>query len=189
MKNAENNIRKDLEGLLLAIMAGVAYIVFYRINEFSDTWTVYTQGINLVFLPAGIKHIAILVARGWGALGCLVALFMMASESWSAEPSIKVLGYSMVSIMATWLGITLGLRAMQVKEDLTNLRFTHLPMMDLITTGLHGGLVNLYFIASGMKSDYFLNNAMAMMLGDFIGSFIILMCLLITLKLAGRIKN
>lgn len=189
MGKAKEAVLGELEGVFLALLAGGAYFIFFRVNELTDSWSVYTLGINLIFLPAGIKHIAILLARGWGALGCLVALFLMASESWVAEPATKVLGYSVVSILATWLGITIGMRLLRVDKDLSNLRWMHLPVMDLITTALHGSVVNFYFIASGMKADHLIDNALAMMFGDFVGSFIILMCMLLGLKVIGRIKS
>lgn len=182
-KSIKDRISSEMmEGMLLAIIASTLYFLAYRINEFTDTWSIYTQGINLVFLPAGIKHIAILLARGWGALGCFVALFFLASESWTGEPTVKVLGYCVVSILTTWLGIIIGFRLMHIDNDLSNLEFIHLPFMDLITTALHGHLVNAYFILVGMKADHLIQNAFAMMVGDFIGSFIILMCMLLALK-------
>jgi formate/nitrite transporter FocA (FNT family) len=66
---------------------------------------------------------------------------------------------------------------MGIGKDLRQLKFTHLPMMDLITTALHGFLTNAYFMMAGMKSERWIENALAMMLGDFVGSFFILMLL------------
>ena len=55
--------------------------------------------------------------------------------------------------------------------------------MDLITTALHGAMTNAYFILAGMKTDHFLANALAMMVGDYVGSFMVLMLLWATLML------
>jgi hypothetical protein len=179
----------DLQGLLLALMAGVAYYIAYRVNELLDPWMLYAQGINLIFLPAGVKHIAILVARGWGALGCLVALFLVAFEFWTGQPAMRIAAYSVISTLATWAGIVVGMLVLRIKTDLSNLQFIHLPLMDLMTTALHGFMTNAFFIASGMKSEHLLSNAMAMMFGDYAGSFILLTCMWLSLALMRRLRG
>ena len=166
-----------LQQMLLVLVSGVAYWGAYRLNTLTDDWSLYDQGINLIFFPAGIKHLAILLARGWGALGCGLALFWLSFEFWQEATLPQLLGYSMVSTLASWLGVMLGLRLLQVQGNLANLRFWHLPVMDLITTAIHGFVVNAFFISVGMKSDRLVANALAMMFGDYLGSFIMLTCL------------
>jgi len=84
---------------------------------------------QLDFLPAGVKHIAILVARGWGALGCFVALTLLSFEFWAGVPLSQTVFYSGISTGATWLGIGLGMHMMGIQRNLENLKFMHLPVM------------------------------------------------------------
>lgn len=168
------------------MLAGGAYFLAYRVNELFDGIALFAQGINLIFLPAGIKHLAILLAGAWGALGCLVALFVLAQEFWQGAPTQSIALYSLVSTCATWLGIVLSLRLMGIDKDLRQLKFMHLPGMDLITTALHGFLTNAYFMLAGMKSERWIENALAMMVGDFVGSFIILMMLWLGLSIVRK---
>lgn len=177
-----------LQGLVISLAAGGAYFFAYRVNEFFDTWVLYAQGINLVFLPAGIKHIAILIAGKWGALGCLISLFMLATEFWNGFPVSQIAFYSAISTGSTWLGIILSLRILQIDSDLLNLKFIHLTIMDFFTTSVHSLTTNLFFNASGMKSNDMLKNAFAMMLGDYIGSFIVLTILWFGLTFLKKTK-
>ncbi len=163
-----------VQALLITLAAGVTYFLTYKVNELLDSWVLYTQGIALVFLPAGIKHIAILIAGKWGALGCLVALFVLANDFWSGVPTEQIAAYSVISTAATWIGIILSMRLLQIDQGLRSLKFMHLPLMDLITTSIHGFTTNAFFLLAGMKSENFMGNALAMMFGDFVGSFIIL---------------
>jgi len=174
------------QGPVLALAAGLAYVFTYRLNELIDPWALYAQGINLVFLPAGIKHLAILLAGPWGALGCAIALVGLATEFWSGWPVEHIALYSAISTGATWVGIRLSMRVLGIAPDLSNLQFLHLPLMDLLTTALHGFTTNAFFIGSGMKSDNFVSNALAMMFGDFVGSFIVLASLWLALVLLRR---
>lgn len=176
-----SHLLKNLPGLsqnlLLALVAGVAYSLAFQMNLLLGPAVLYDDWIALVFLPAGIKHLFILIARGWGALGCFVALLLPSLQFWSDTPVLQTVLYSGISTLASWLGIAIGMRLLDIHRNLDNLRFMHLPMLDLLTTALHGFAVNAYFIAVGMKTDKLLENALAMMVGDFTGSFMVLACL------------
>lgn len=178
-----------LQGPLLAILASILYYLTYRVNEFFDVWFLYSQGINLLFLPAGIKHLAILVAGPWGALGCFVSLFILANEFWQGVPPEQIALYSLISTGATWAGIVLCLKTLGIDRDLRNIRFMHLPLIDLFTTLLHGFVTNLFFITIGMKTDSFISNALAMMFGDYTGSFIVLTLLWLVIGYSNRLAT
>lgn len=159
---------------MLALAAGIAHFLTFKLNQHFDDWMLYSQGISLLFLPAGIRHLAILLADGWGALGCFVSLLFLASGFWVGLPTGLLVLYSAISTAATWLGIVLSLRLLGIDRGLGQLKFIHLPVIDLITTTLHGFTTNAFFILAGMKSDHLTRNALAMMFGDFAGSFTVL---------------
>ncbi|MEY4975580.1 MAG: hypothetical protein RIQ97_775 [Pseudomonadota bacterium] len=178
-----------VQRLLLVLASGLSYWLAYRLNTFTDAWSVYDQGINLIFLPAGVKHLAILLARGWGALGCGLALLAVSFEFWHNAHPLQLEAYSTISTLASWMGVVLGLRLLQVRSDLNNLRFWHLPVMDLVTTGLHAVMVNGFFFLASMKSDNWISNVLAVMLGDYLGSFITLICLWAVIVLMNRLRR
>lgn len=163
------------QGLLLAGISGLGFYLANLVNELFGASTLYSQGIHLLFLPAGIKHLAILLAGPWGALGCGLALFVLAFDLWPGAPTAHIAVYSLISTGATWAGIALSLRLMGVDAQLNGLKFIHLPLMDLVTTALHGFTANAFFVLAGMKNGNFWGHAMAMMVGDFTGSLIVLM--------------
>lgn len=165
------------QNLLLAVMAGAAYSLAFLLNRKFGSAILYDNWIALVFIPAGIKHLFILVARGWGALGCFVGLLVPALQFWSDTPVYLIVLYSGLSTLASWIGIELGMRLLAIRRNLQNLRFLHLPILDLITTTVHGLAVSLYFISVGMTSDNMLASALAFMFGDYTGSFLVLTCL------------
>lgn len=166
----------------------MAFILTYRVNELLDGWANFAQGINLIFLPAGVKHLAILLAGKWGALGCLIALFMLSREFWNGLPAEQLIIYSTISTASTWLGIVLSLKMLGISKDLSNLKFMQLPVIDLITTGLHSFTTNVFFILAGIKTENFMENALAMMFGDYVGSFTVLMLLWLGLILLKRLN-
>lgn len=171
----------QLQGFILATVAATLYYMTYRFNELFDAWFLYAQGINLVFLPAGIKHLSILLAGLWGALGCFVSLFILALEFWQGVPTLDIALYSLVSTCTTWAAIAVCLKVLKLDGHLSNIRFIHLPLIDLFTTFCHGFTTNVFFVFMGMKNDDLISNALAMMVGDYIGSFIILTMLWIVI--------
>lgn len=176
------------QNLLLAILAGLAYYLSFLLNRALGSAILYDNWIALVFIPAGIKHLFILVARGWGALGCFAGLLVPSLQFWSDTPFYMVALYSALSTLASWLGIVVGLRWLGIQRNLRNLQFMHLPLLDLVTTAVHGFVVSLYFIAVGMTSDHLLSSTAAFMFGDYTGSFLVLTCLWLVLSWIRR-KN
>jgi len=103
-------------------------------------------------------------------------------QFWCDTPTYLVVLYSALSTLASWFGLALGMQMLGIDHRLKNLKFMHLPVLDLITTGVHGFAFSLYFIAASMTCDHFLDSAMAFMLGDYTGSFLVLTCLWLALR-------
>ena len=185
------SISINSQGLFLSFVAGSFFYLSYRINEQIGSWAVYTQGISLIFLPAGIKHLSILLAGGWGALGCFAALFLLANEFWHGIHPFIILLYCFFSTSATWLGVWMSLKILGISNDLANLKFIHLPQMDFIAATVHAVVINIFFIVTSMKSTHAFSNYFAMLLGDYIGSFIILTIFWVMLLIFSKspIKN
>jgi ABC-type transport system involved in cytochrome c biogenesis permease subunit len=96
------------------------------------------------------------------------------NEVWHSASVENMLLLCAISIGTTWTGITWGLRLLGVNRDLQNLKFIHLPILDLLTTGLHGITTNIFYLYAGMKIDDLKGNVLAMMLGDFTGTMLIM---------------
>jgi hypothetical protein len=162
-------------GPILGFAAFFLYLASFRLNELWDDYMLYSQGISLFFLPAGIKHLAMVVGGAWAAVGCCLALLWVAHEFWDQVPTERLVAYALISTGSSWVAIRATLQGMGVARDLSNLQLIHLPIMTLATTLVHGLLTNLYFQWAGMKEGDWLANSLAMMLGDFTGTFVVLL--------------
>ncbi len=170
-----------LEQLGLTALAAAAYYLTFKLNQYLDTWFLYGQGISLLFLPAGVKHVSILLAGRWGALGSFLGLLFMVPSFWPELHLGLAVPYVAISTLATWGGIALSMHLLHIRADMTNLKLLHLPPLDLITTLLHAALTNSFFVLAGLKhSSDWNQNTLAMMVGDYLGS----LCLMVILFLA-----
>jgi divalent metal cation (Fe/Co/Zn/Cd) transporter len=65
-----------ISDLIMMVVAAVAVAAAYRLNGFLDPLFAYTAGISLLFLPAGIKLLFVLIGRLSAVVGhgCLTLL-------------------------------------------------------------------------------------------------------------------
>jgi hypothetical protein len=176
-----------IEKLALAAIAAIAYVLTFKVNQVLDPWFLYVQGISLVFLPAGIKHVSILLAGRWGALGSFLGLLHMVPSFWPELKLNQAIAYVAISTVSTWAGIVLSMRLMGIRSDLGNLKLLQLPVIDLVTTLLHAALTNSFFVLAGLKAVTDWNiNTLAMMVGDYLGSLCLMVILFLTLQWLPR---
>lgn len=188
-ESKSNSLSDSLHGPFLALIAAGAYFIAFKINQHLGFWVVYAQGINLIYLPAGVKNISILIARGWGAFGIFSALYLLALEFWSTAPAWQITAYCAVSTLSSLFAITVALRIFKISSDLTNLRLIHLPLIDLFTSVFHGLVANVFYFVAGIKNEILICDVVAMMVGDFLGNFIMMMTLFIAIKVFELIDS
>lgn len=177
----------EVSGLLLALLSFAAYWASFRINAALAVWTEYTSGVSIVFLPAGVKLVALLVAGGWGLLGLAAAALMMASEVWSQSGMVELLGNIVVWLGVPWLVVELTLRWLGVHRDLRNLTFWKLVLVASVATAAGSFATSAYAVAfHGRDQEDWVGAALAMLLGDFVGAGLVLIVAVAGLQLLKR---
>lgn len=159
------------------------YWLAYECNEWLDPYALYVQGVSLIFLPAGIKLVMIMVASWRGALGCGLALFSLSPRFW---PSLELpwqLGYATLSVGMTWLLVGWMLRRKALGSALEGLSFWDIVQIDAVNTVLHGIALNGGCWALGLRSSEALwSSALAMALGDFLGTGMVMLLVLVAAR-------
>jgi hypothetical protein len=172
------------EGVLLAVLSALAYTLTYSANVYVIQAQETFVGVALFFLPAGVKLVAIMVARYWGALGLFCVNFIHTQSFWSGLSWPEMLGVSLV-----WVGSTLAVvivlsRSMHLSPDLKGLRFGQFVWLSLTAAVVHGLAFNAYMVFIDVRdSAEFIGSAYAMALGDFLGSGAVMLILLGLFKL------
>ena len=59
--------------MAVAVTSGILFSLSFRLNQYFDEQFVYSAGISLLFLPAGVKLLAVLV----GGLPAIVGLLVV----------------------------------------------------------------------------------------------------------------
>ncbi len=155
----------------------------YELHELVTPYVAYIQGVDLLFLPAGIKLVLIMVAGWRGAVGCGLSLLSLSTRFWPDLEPVWLLLYSTLSVGTTWLVVGVMLRQMALGPTLEGLNFWELVQIDMVNTVLHGIAVNGYFWTLGLRSsETFWPAALAMTLGDFLGTGVIMLLVLLVAR-------
>jgi len=60
------NLFSVLESVAVTTFCGFVYYAAFFLQTMISPWVNYTQGIDWVFIPAGIKLVAFMIAGVWG---------------------------------------------------------------------------------------------------------------------------
>lgn len=168
---------------LIALISAMAYGLAFWLNDQFTAMLLVTQGVALIYLPAGIKLLAILIG-GWpAAVGVGLMLWGLSFHYWTQLDAISLFFGAAISAGTTWAVLTLLLRTWRIGLDLQKLSFSRLLILDAIGSVLHGWLMNLYWVGLGVRDAADLPlAAWGMAMGDFMGSGLILLGLAIALR-------
>jgi len=174
---------------LIALSFTLSRLTF-ELHELLTPYVAYTQGVDLLFLPAGVKLVLIMVAGWRGALGCGLSLLSLSTRFWPDLEPVWLLCYSTLSVGMTWLVVGVMLRHLALGPTLEGLSFWELVQIDMLNTLLHGFAVNGYFWALGLRnSETFWSAALAMTLGDFLGAGVIMLLVLLVARLIAPART
>lgn len=68
--------------IAIAVISGILFSLSFRLNQFFDAQFVYSAGISLLFLPAGVKLLAVLVGRLPAIVGIMVVSVYLGAGIW-----------------------------------------------------------------------------------------------------------
>ncbi len=157
-----------------AIVSGVLFSLSFRLNQFFDEQFVYAAGISLLFLPAGVKLLAVLVGRLPAIIGLMVVSVYLGAGIWPNQPMTTVVYFAFVSLMTYPIAAFGLMRLLHIRHDLSNLRYHHIVLLSLAASALNGVVHNwLYWTQGVTTSEELWQKSAAMALGDFMGCFVV----------------
>lgn len=157
-----------------AVASGILFSLSFRLNQFFDDQFVYSAGISLLFLPAGVKLLAVLVGRLPAILGLLMVGIYLGFGIWPDKPLSSVVYFAVVSLMTYPIAAFGLMRLLHIRHDLSNLRYHHIVMLSLAASVLNGVAHNWLYLTQGVTAseELWLKSA-AMAFGDFMGCFVV----------------
>jgi hypothetical protein len=160
--------------LATAVTSGILFSLSFRLNQYFDEQFVYSAGISLLFLPAGVKLLAVLVGRLPAIVGLLVVGIYLGAGIWPDKPMATIVYFAVVSLMTYPIAAFGLMRLLHIQPDLSNLRYHHIVLISLAASVLNGVVHNWLYLTQGVTaSEELWEKSAAMAMGDFVGCFVV----------------
>lgn len=170
----------------LVVTSALLWCATWLTNRYLMAGTNIAPGIDLVFIPAGIRLLLVIVFGIWGALGVFLAdplLFMLEFQQGSFGESLV---NAAISGFAPYFTVRAFCRLAGVDGSFAKLKPVHLPLLALAVSVVTPLLFNIHFVMQGREQpSEFLHNFTAMMTGDFLGCLFVSVLARVALS-AGR---
>ena len=128
----------------------------------------------------------------WGAIGDCIALFISAMNFFPEQQMIVWLTFATTSSLTSLIAIRLTMKQLKINLDLSNLQYWQIPALSVISNLAHAFVTQLtlsHFIQK--HYEFYIRDSLAMALGDFLGTMLIIGAVTVGIKLfnARKIPN
>lgn len=161
--------------LLRIILIGfsfLCYFAFFSLNTFIFSNSHFSTGVNWIFLPAGLRLLLTLVLAEDAAIGISLSSMVISFSDFFKDDLITGFGASILSGLAPYIAYILVIKQYAIRHNLSNINsqnlFICIVLFALISPLLH----QVWFVSRGYTTD-FLSSLTVMMVGDLLGSLLI----------------
>lgn len=166
---------ENVERLAFVVVSAFLWVGFGLIGQLIFDWAHHSAGIDLVYLPAGVRLVIVLTFKVWGALGIAVANPVMALYEFGQQDLTELLVNAFIAGFVPFLTVVACCRIAGVDPNLAALKPRHIPVFALAVSVVTPLMFNLQFLIFSVKPNQdFAANLSAMILGDFLGCLIAL---------------
>lgn len=160
--------------LLMAIMAGLCFSLSFSINQLLDAYTLFSPGISLLFLPAGVKLLFVLIGRFPALVGLTAMAAYAAIDDWPGRPLWSPISFAVIAHANYYVAIYVVMHLLKIRRDLVNLRYWHIVALSLAASATNGIIHNFVYLMQGVtRPEDLWMKAAAMAFGDFMGCFVV----------------
>ncbi len=161
----------------------------FVLNTYLDPYLLYAPGANLVFIPAGVKLLCILVGGVPAAIGILASSAYISIGLWGENTFLSTFSLAIVAVLTYYSAVVGVKKLFKIHDDLSNLRYWHIVVLSTLASVLNGFLLNLaYYSQQVTPVAHIWSKGAAMALGDFMGCCIVVMTFNLAIHTFSRQK-
>jgi len=169
--------------LLFALSAALIWYASGVVFQSFSAAVKYAPGADLVYIPAGVRLLLVLVLRLWGAIGITIANPPLFVSELGRDDVYEIVLNSLISGFVPLFTLYFAEMTMKVGPNLSKLRHFQLSYISLLFAVTTPSAILLNTFAFGhLDTQFFLPTLTAMILGDFVG------CLVVIVVAFGSIK-
>lgn len=164
----------SIANITMMIVAGLSFALSFQINQLLDDYFVYAPGISLLFIPAGVKLLFVLIGRLPAIIGIMVVSVYLGHGIWPDKSILPVIYFAFVSLITYPISAYTIMWLLKIRKDLANLRYWQIIVLSLVASITNGIVHNLLYMSQDVTTaDELWTKSAAMTLGDFMGCFVV----------------
>lgn len=157
----------------IAVIATASmYCLICRLNAYLFEQLNHSFGVMWIYLPSGLRMMAVLVLGGWGAIGIGLGTFVLTFFTDPAVDIVTATGKSLVSGAAPLIGLWICQSKFKLDVAMANLSASLLLKMAVIFAIVSPVLHQAWYFLRGQTQNIY-SSLLVMTIGDFVGTLIL----------------
>lgn len=187
----QSNLEMIKEKTLIVSFFFFLYVVVYLVSKNFGMANAIKTSQGIIFLPAGVRLLACLVGRGWGALGVGMGTWLVVSpEAFPDQNQEFWFSVAFINSTSVLLSVLVMQRVFGIEENLSNLKFLHLPFIDLVATSSQAFFYYCFLYSANVVSEAdLIPKFISQVTGNFLGGMIFMLALMVIFKLNDKNKS
>ncbi|KIG02296.1 MASE1 domain-containing protein [Caballeronia concitans] len=177
-----SNLRSHV---LLVLGTALVFVLSLWINEEVFTHTEFVRGVNWIYLPSGVRLLSTLLLGGDGALGLLLASWLVNFFYFFPHDPIRAFAGGIIATIAPYAVYRLAREWFGLKASLANLTPRRLLLLAVAYSVANPLLHHIWFALRG-DSQNLVEGFFLMFIGDLLGALIVLYASKLVLTLVSR---
>ena len=162
--------------IIVAVIAFVLFTLAHSVVEHIHLTKYYAFGVSLIYIPAGVKLLCILVGGVPALVGLIASSLFLTYQLWTADSTWHLLMFGIIGVLSYGVAVYGVSRVCKIKPDLSNLNYLHILLLSIAASCLNGIAQNIAYLANGVApGEALLARIGAMAFGDFLGCFVVVM--------------
>jgi hypothetical protein len=168
-------------------LVALVWILLFKVNAWLFASVEVNSHISWIFLPAALRMVAVMVWRWSGVAGLFMgALFT--SSIWTGGSVVHESATAALSALGPLLAVMFCTKWLGLNTRLDGLKASHVLQFAVTGAVVNTLLHNLFFYTSGMQPTL-MDGMLPMLIGDLLGTLVVLYGASSVLQLVSRRKR
>jgi hypothetical protein len=186
MEHSNNDLDGHaLANVWLAFGSAVAYFFAFKLNFMLFDSLEFSQGVNWIFLPSGLRMLLVLVLLNSGAIGIALASCFINYMTGSSDQHVFNIVTAIISGLAPLLARQICIDYFQLGTNLNNLTSKSLFYLSVMFALVSAVLHQVWYFWN-KASESFISGVCVMAVGDWLGTVLVLAIASLLIKVYKR---
>lgn len=176
--------------LLVAACVFLLFTGSYKVNEYFDSFMLFAAGVSLIYIPAGVKLLCLLVGGVPALVGLFASSLYLNILLWSTLSLTSALLFASIGVGSYAIAVYVVKGYLKIGPNLSNLSYWHIIVLSVTASLFNGFGQNFVYLTQGVTAnEEMLRKSAAMAFGDFLGCFVVVMLFNICIRAVRRART